>query len=84
MANVLIEQTNYTEAATVLENFTKAYPKNYLTPQATLTLSDVYRKQNDKTKAINVLRTWVNNNTNNTEYFNIFNETITLIENNIY
>ena len=62
----------------------KAYPKSYLIPQAALTLSDVYLAQNDKTKSINVLKTWMSQNTNNTEYLNKFKETITLIENNIY
>lgn len=83
LANSQIELTNYTEAANTLENFIKAYPNSYLSPQATLTLSDVYRKQNDKIKSINVLRNWMNNNTNN-QYLNIFSETINLIENNIY
>ena len=83
LANSQIESTNYTEAANTLENFIRAYPNSYLNPQATLTLSDVYRKQNDKTKSINVLRNWMNNNTNN-QYLNIFSETISLIENNVY
>lgn len=83
LANSQIELTNYTEAVNTLENFIKAYPNSYLNPQATLTLSDVYRKQNDKIKSINVLRNWMNNNTNN-QYLNIFSETINLIENNIY
>ncbi len=83
LANSQIELTNYTEAVNTLENFVKAYPNSYLNPQATLTLSDVYRKQNDKIKSINVLRNWMNNNTNN-QYLNIFSETINLIENNIY
>lgn len=83
LANSQIELTNYTEAVNTLENFIKAYPNSYLNPQATLTLSDVYRKQNDKIKSINILRNWMNNNTNN-QYLNIFSETINLIENNIY
>lgn len=83
LANSQIELTNYTEAVNTLENFVKAYPNSYLNPQATLTLSDVYRKQNDKIKSINILRNWMNNNTNN-QYLNIFSETINLIENNIY
>ncbi len=83
LANSQIELTNYTEAVNTLENFIKAYPNSYLNPQATLTLSDVYRKQNDKLKSINVLRNWMNNNTNN-QYLNVFSETINLIENDIY
>ena len=65
LANTQIELTNYTQAATTLENFVKAYPKSYLIPQATLTLSDVYISQNDKTKALNVLKSWASKNTNN-------------------
>ncbi len=84
LATTLIQMTNYSEALTTLESFVKAYPNSYLNPQATLSLSDVYRKQNDKTKALGVLRNWINNNTNSVEYIPIFNETITLIENNIY
>ena len=84
LANTQIELTNYTQAASTLENFTKAYSKSYLIPQATLTLSDVYLAQNDKTKALNVLKSWVSQNTNNIEYLNIFRETISLIENNVY
>lgn len=83
LANSQIELTNYTEAASTLENFIRAYPNSYLNPQATLTLSDIYRKQNDKTKSINVLRNWINNNTNS-QYLNMFSETISLIENNVY
>ncbi len=84
LANTQIELTNYTQAATTLENFVKAYPKSYLIPQATLTLSDVYISQNDKTKALNVLKSWASKNTNNIEYLNLFRETISLIENNVY
>ncbi|WP_028328587.1 tetratricopeptide repeat protein [Brachyspira alvinipulli] len=84
LANTQIDLSNYTQAANTLENFMKAYPKSYLIPQAALTLSDVYLAQNDKTKSINVLKTWMSQNTNNTEYLNKFRETITLIENNIY
>ncbi|MEI0516947.1 tetratricopeptide repeat protein [Brachyspira murdochii] len=84
LANTQIELTNYTQAASTLENFTKAYPKSYLMPQTALTLSDVYLAQNDKTKALNVLKSWVSQNTNNIEYLNIFRETISLIENNVY
>ena len=84
LANTQIDLSNYTQAANTLENFMKAYPKSYLIPQAALTLSDVYLAQNDKTKSINVLKTWMSQNTNNTEYLNKFKETITLIENNIY
>ena len=84
LANTQIDLSNYTQAANTLENFMKAYPKSYLIPQASLTLSDVYLAQNDKTKSINVLKTWMSQNTNNTEYLNKFKETITLIENNIY
>ena len=83
LASSQIELTNYNEAVKTLENFIKAYPNSYLNPQATLTLSDIYRKQNDKVKSINVLKNWMNNNTNN-QYLNIFSETINLIENNIY
>lgn len=83
LASSQIELTNYKEAVKTLENFIKAYPNSYLNPQATLTLSDIYRKQNDKVKSINVLKNWMNNNTNN-QYLNIFSETINLIENNIY
>lgn len=83
LASSQIELTNYNEAIKTLENFIKAYPNSYLNPQATLTLSDIYRKQNDKVKSINVLKNWMNNNTNN-QYLNIFSETINLIENNIY
>ncbi|MEI0749813.1 tetratricopeptide repeat protein [Brachyspira pulli] len=84
LANTQIELTNYTKAASTLENFTKAYPKSYLNPQATLSLSDVYLAQNDKTKALNILKSWITQNTNNVEYLNIFRETISLIENNVY
>ncbi len=84
LANSQIELTNYTEAANTLDNFIKAYPNSYLNPQATLTLSDIYIKQNDKTKSINVLRNWQNNNDTNNQYFSIFSETINLIENNVY
>ncbi|WP_297276941.1 tetratricopeptide repeat protein [uncultured Brachyspira sp.] len=84
LANTQIDLSNYTQAANTLENFMKAYPKSYLIPQAALTLSDVYLAQNDKTKSINILKTWMSQNTNNTEYLNKFKETITLIENNIY
>lgn len=83
LASSQIELTNYNEAVKTLENFIKAYPNSYLNPQATLSLSDIYRKQNDKVKSINVLKNWMNNNTNN-QYLNIFSETINLIENNIY
>ena len=83
LASSQIELTNYNKAIKTLENFIKAYPNSYLNPQATLTLSDIYRKQNDKVKSINVLKNWMNNNTNN-QYLNIFSETINLIENNIY
>lgn len=83
LASSQIELTNYNEAAKTLENFIKAYPNSYLNPQATLNLSDIYRKQNDKVKSINVLKNWMNNNTNN-QYLNIFSETISLIENNVY
>lgn len=84
LANSQIELTNYTEAANTLDNFIKAYPNSYLNPQATLTLSDIYIKQNDKTKSVNVLRNWQNNNDTNNQYFSIFSETINLIENNVY
>lgn len=84
LANTQIDLSNYTQAANTLENFMKAYPKSYLIPQAALTLSDVYLAKNDKTKSINILKTWMSQNTNNTEYLNKFKETITLIENNIY
>ena len=84
LANTQIELTNYTQAASTLENFIKAYPKSYLVPEAALTLSDVYLAQNDKTKSVNVLKTWMSQNTNDTQYLNKFKETITLIENNIY
>ena len=84
LANTQIELTNYTKAASTLENFIKAYPKSYLNPQATLSLSDVYLAQNDKTKALNILKSWITQNTNNVEYLNIFRETISLIENNVY
>lgn len=84
LANTQIDLSNYTQAANTLENFMKAYPKSYLIPQAALTLSDVYLAQNDKTKSINILKTWMSQNTNNPEYLNKFKETITLIENNIY
>ena len=84
LANTQIDLSNYTQAATTLENFIKAYPKSYLIPEATLTLSDVYLAQNDRTKSVNVLKTWISQNTNSVEYLNKFKETITLIENNIY
>ena len=84
LANTQIDLTNYTQAAYTLENFIKAYPKSYLVPEAALTLSDVYLAQNDKTKSVNVLKTWMSQNTNDTQYLNKFKETITLIENNIY
>ena len=84
LANTQIELTNYDKAASTLENFTKAYPKSYLIPQATLTLSDVYLAQNDKTKALNVLKSWMTQNTNNAEYLPIFRESISLIENGVY
>ena len=84
LANTQIDLTNYTQAASTLENFIKAYPKSYLVPEAALTLSDVYLAQNDKTKSVNVLKTWMSQNTNDTQYLNKFKETITLIENNIY
>ena len=38
----------------------------------------------DMTKALNVLKSWVSQNTNNIEYLNIFRETISLIENHVY
>ena len=84
LANTQIDLTNYTQAASTLENFIKAYPKSYLVPEAALTLSDVYLAQNDKTKSVNVLKTWMSQNTNDTQYLNKFKETITLMENNIY
>ena len=84
LANIQIELTNYTQAASTLENFMKAYPKSYLIPQAALTLSDIYIAQNDKTKALNVLKSWVSKNTNNIEYLALFRENISLIENNVY
>lgn len=84
LANTQIGLTNYTQAATTLENFIKAYPKSYLIPQASLTLSDVYLSQNDRTKALNVLKSWITKNTNNVEYLSIFKENISLIENNVY
>ena len=84
LANTQIDLSNYTQAASTLENFIKAYPKSYLVPEAALTLSDVYLAQNDKTKSVNVLKTWMSQNTNDTQYLNKFKETITLIENNIY
>lgn len=84
MANTQIELTNYSQAVNTLENFIKAHPQNYLVPEATLTLSDVYRVQNDRTKSLSVLRNWLIQNTNDTEYRSIFNETVTLIENNVY
>ncbi|MEI0486467.1 tetratricopeptide repeat protein [Brachyspira intermedia] len=84
LANTQIGLTNYTQAASTLENFIKAYPKSYLLPQATLTLSDVYLAQNDRTKALNTLKSWTTKNTNNVEYLSLFRETISLIENNVY
>lgn len=84
LANTQIELTNFTKAASTLENFIKAYPKSYLIPQATLTLSDIYLSQNDKTKALNTLKSWATKNTNNVEYLALFRETISLIENNVY
>lgn len=84
LANTQIDLTNYTQAASTLENFIKAYPKSYLLPQATLTLSDVYLAQNDRTKALNTLKSWTTKNTNNVEYLSLFRETISLIENNVY
>ena len=84
LANTKIEFSNYVEAITTLENFIKAYPKSYLIPQATLTLSDLYLNQNDRTKSLNVLKIWVTQNTNNIEYLDIFRENINLIENNVY
>lgn len=84
LANTQIELSNYTQAAVTLENFITAYQKSYLLPQAALTLSDVYLSQNDKTKSLNVLKSWITKNTNDTEYLPIFKETLSLIENNVY
>ena len=47
-------------------------------------LSDVYLSQNDRTKALNTLKSWASKNTNNIEYLSLFTETISLIENNVY
>lgn len=84
LANSQIEATNYAEAISTLENFIMAYPDSYLNPQATLTLSDLYRKNNDRTKSLGVLRNWLNGHTNDTHYFSVIAETVNLIENNVY
>lgn len=84
LANSQIELKDYDNAQKTLEDFVKIFPKSYLVPESILTLSDVYRAKNDKTKSIMVLKNWVSQNTNDAKYTAIFTETITLIENNVY
>lgn len=84
LANSQIELKEYDNAIKTLEDFAKIFSKSYLVPESVLTLSDVYRAKDDRTKSILVLKNWISQNTNNTEYAQIFTETITLIENNVY
>lgn len=84
LANTYIDLKKYKEAISTLEAMVKLYSDSYLTPQATLNLADVYLKEQNRVKSINVLKTWISENTNNTHYLPIFTEALTLIENNIY
>lgn len=85
LANVYIEQEKYGEALTTLENANKIYPDSYLEAEMTLAIADIHVAQGNRDLAITALGQWIqNNNEEDNVYNDIFIETLSLIENNIY
>jgi len=85
LANVYIEQEKYDEALTMLENANKMHPESYLEAEMTLTIADIHVVQGNRDLAITALEQWIQNNSeDNSVYNDVFIETLSLIENNIY
>jgi tetratricopeptide (TPR) repeat protein len=55
-------QSQWAQAATLLDGFIKAYPDSFLTPEIRLNLSDVYLKTQNKDKALEQLKLVVQKN----------------------
>lgn len=81
-----MEQQKYDDAITTFESFLKLYPNSYLLPEATLSLATVYYSaKNDSREAIAILKDWLVKNAETTDSYKlIFEERISLMENNIY
>lgn len=80
-----IEQQKYDEAIATLESFRKLYPKSYLFDDATLTLANtLYTTKNQNAQAIEMLKTWVAANDEDSAYMPTVVETLTLMESGIY